>query len=88
MKFEYISKIPYCIFLMKHKIQINLPMIISLFVDAFLLLAHLSRMLKVSYCDRSSSGVRRQSSVELFYIFVFFFKTHNWILTKLGRNDP
>ena len=28
-----------------------------------LFLAHLSRMLKVSYCDRSSSGVRRVSCV-------------------------
>ena len=31
-----------------------------------LFLAHLSRRLKVRYCDRSSSGVRRASSVNFF----------------------
>ena len=54
------------------------------------LLAHLSRRLKVSYCDRFLSGVRRPSYVvrKLLYIFIFFSKVHGQISTKLCRNHP
>ena len=55
-------------------------------------------MLRVSYCDRSLSVVRRRpysivrrpSCVvrKLLYLNVFSFETAHWILTKLHRNDP
>ena len=54
------------------------------------------KVLRVSYCDRplsvvrrrASSVVRRASSVNLFYLNIFSSKTTHWILTKLHRNDP
>ena len=56
------------------------------------------KVLRVSYCDRSlsvvrrrvSCGVRRPSCVvrKLFYLNIFSSETAHWILTKLHRNDP
>jgi len=49
------------------------------------------KVLRVSYCDRSLSVVRRRpASVvrKLFYLNIFSSETAHWILTKLHRNDP
>ena len=49
------------------------------------------KVLRVSYCDRPLSVVRRRpSSVvrKLFYLNIFSSETTHWILTKLHRNDP
>jgi len=41
------------------------------------------KVLRVSYCDRTLSVVRRRR-----YLNIFFSETTHWILTKLYRNDP
>jgi len=41
------------------------------------------KVLRVSYCDRSLSVVRK-----LFYLNIFSSETADWILIKLERNDP
>ena len=49
------------------------------------------KVLRVSYCDRSLSVVRRRASCvvrKLFYLNSFSSETAHWILTKLHRNDP
>jgi len=49
------------------------------------------KVLRVSYCDRPLSVVRRRpSSVvrKLFYLNIFSSETTHWILTKLHWNDP
>jgi len=48
------------------------------------------KVLRVSYCDRSLSVVRRPSCVvrNFFYLNIFSSDTAHWILTKLHRNDP
>jgi len=56
------------------------------------------KVLRMSYCDRSLSVVRRcpscvvrcASSVvrKLFNLNIFSSETAHWILTKLNRNDP
>ena len=47
------------------------------------------KVLMVSYCDGDLSVVVcRASSVNFFYLNIFFSETTHWILTKLHRNDP
>jgi len=49
------------------------------------------KVLRVSYCDRPLSVVRRRASCvvrKLFYLNIFSSETTHWILTKLHRNDP
>jgi len=56
------------------------------------------KVLRVSYCDRPLSVVRRRASCvvrrassvvrKLFYLNIFSSETTHWILTKLYRNDP
>ena len=49
------------------------------------------KVLRVSYCDRPLSVVRRRPSCvvrKLFYLNIFSSVTIHWILTKLHRNDP
>ena len=48
-------------------------------------------MLRVSFCDRPLSVVRRHAACvmrQLFYLNIFPSETAHWILTKLHRNDP
>jgi len=63
---------------------------LNTFLVFWVFLAHLSTVLRVSYCDRPLSVVRRASSVvrKLFYLNIFSSVTTRWILTKLNRNDP
>jgi len=48
------------------------------------------KLLRVRYCDRLLSVVRRALSVvrKLFYLNIFSSETTHLILTKLHRNDP
>jgi len=55
-------------------------------------------VLRVSYCDRHLSVVRRRASFvvrrpsfvvrQLYYLNIFSSETAHWILTKLHSNDP
>ena len=53
-------------------------------------LAHLSTVLRVSYCDRPLSVVSRRPSCVVRQPFYFNIsaETARWILTKLNRNGP